>query len=75
MADSKRPTGLKYPCYWMYRDAKNEWRWVFYAAGNGEEIAVSSESYVNKADCRRGVDLMRASTDADVLVYAPENSQ
>lgn len=42
----------------MYRDNKNEWRWVFYASGNGEEIAVSSESYVNKADCRRSVDIM-----------------
>jgi hypothetical protein len=27
---SVRPDGLKYPCYWMYKDNKNEWRWVYY---------------------------------------------
>lgn len=66
-----RPDGLTYPCYWMYRDAKNEWRWTYYAA-NGEEISVSSESYKNKSDCRNGVDLMRASSNS--TVYAPKDS-
>ncbi len=72
MADSKRPSGLTYPCYWMYRDARNEWRWVFYAAGNGEEIAVSSEGYVNKSDCQRGVDIMKSSQGA--TVYWPQGT-
>lgn len=74
MAATSRPSGLKYPCYWMYKDKAGEWRWVFYAAGNGEEIAVSSEGYINKQDCRRGLDLVRNSGDPDVGIYAPENS-
>ena len=31
----------------MYRDNKNEWRWIYYAT-NKKEIAVSSESYTSK---------------------------
>lgn len=66
-----RPNGVKYPCYWMYRDAKKEWRWVYYAS-NGEEIAVSSEGYVNKADCLRGVQIMQGS--ASSTIYEPSNA-
>jgi uncharacterized protein len=51
---------LEYPCYWMRKDNRGEWRWTYYAT-NGEEIAVSSEGYKNKTDCRRGVDIMQAS--------------
>lgn len=65
------PDGLRYPCYWMYRDDKKLWRWVYYG-DNAEEIAVSSESYVNKADCRRGVDIMRASHNSEI--FAPKDS-
>lgn len=68
---SVRPNGLKYPCYWMYKDNQNLWRWVYYG-DNKEEIAVSSESYVNKADCRRSVDIMRGSSGSGV--FAPTNS-
>lgn len=68
---AKRPSGLEYPCYWMYRDNKGEWRWVYYAA-NTEEIAVSSEGYVNKSDCRHGVDLMQGSSNAKI--FSPKDS-
>lgn len=63
---SVRPKGLTYPCYLMYCDSKGEWRWVFYA-GNGEEIAVSSEGYIRRSDCARGVEIMRASAPAPVV--------
>ncbi|MCP8941035.1 YegP family protein [Alsobacter sp. SYSU M60028] len=49
----------------MYQDAKKEWRWVYYA-GNGEEIAVSSESYKSKSDCQHGVDIMRQSSTSKI---------
>jgi uncharacterized protein YegP (UPF0339 family) len=44
---------------------------VFYAAGNGEEIAVSSESYVD--DCQRGVEIIQQQL-AKATVYEPQGS-
>ena len=58
-----RPSGVKYPCYYMYKDNKSEWRWVYYA-GNGEEIAVSSESYTTKANCLNSVNIMKSSANS-----------
>lgn len=52
-----------FPSYWMYRDNKKEWRWR-YDARNGETIAVSSEGYINRADCQRGINIMKASGDS-----------
>jgi uncharacterized protein YegP (UPF0339 family) len=49
-----------YPSYFIYRDIKGLWRWT-YEASNGKTIAVSSESYSNKSDCQRGIDIMKAS--------------
>jgi len=66
-----RPSGVKYPCYWMYPDNQNLWRWTYYG-NNGEEIAVSSESYTSKQNCRHGVDIMRASNGS--MIYAPPNT-
>lgn len=54
-----------YPSYLMYRDNKQQWRWT-YEASNGRTIAVSSESYHNKADCRRSIDIVRGSGTAGV---------
>lgn len=70
LGPSGRPRGLSYPCYWMYKDVRGQWRWVYYAS-NAEEIAVSSESYVRKADCERSIQIMKASHDSDV--YEPSN--
>lgn len=50
----------------MFRDSKDEWRWQLRAANN-ETIAVSSEGYVNRADCRHAIDLVKSSADAPVL--------
>jgi len=57
----------KYPSYWMYKDNRNEWRWT-YEASNGETIAVSSEGYKNRNDCRRAIDIMKLSTNSEVWV-------
>jgi uncharacterized protein YegP (UPF0339 family) len=60
-------SNVTYPCYWQYKDNAGEWRWTYYAS-NQKIIAVSSESYKNRADCTHGVDLMKGSKD-DPLFY------
>lgn len=54
-----------YPSYWMYKDARGEWRWS-YEASNGLTIAVSSEGYKRRADCERSIEIMKASKDSPV---------
>lgn len=62
-----------YPSNWMYRDNRGEWRWT-YEASNGKTIAVSSEGYVRRADCRHGISLMQASSAAPVWVPTQDSS-
>ena len=38
----------------------------FYYAKNGEEIARSSESYVNRSDCRHSITLLQNSSHDEV---------
>ncbi|MDR7221267.1 DUF1508 domain-containing protein [Aminobacter aminovorans] len=54
-----------YPSYYMYKDTQKLWRWR-YDASNAKTIAVSSESYHNRADCQRGIDIMKASQNSEV---------
>lgn len=61
-------TGLTYPCYYMKKDSRGEWRWTYYAR-NGEAIAVSSEGYKVRADCLHSINLMKASS-SDPVYYA-----
>jgi len=61
---------VTYPCYWMKKDVSGGWYWIYYA-GNGEEIARSSESYVAKSDCRHGIDLLRSSA-SDKIFASPD---
>lgn len=49
----------------IYKDSAGQWRWRLRAA-NGEIIAISSESYVQKADCQHGVKLVKSCGDARV---------
>ncbi|AYV46680.1 hypothetical protein CFHF_22080 [Caulobacter flavus] len=53
-------TAVTYPCYWQYKDAQGQWRWTYYAS-NGRAISVASESYINRADCTRSIEIMQAS--------------
>lgn len=54
--------------YQMYVDTNRQWRWR-YVAANNRIIAVSSEAYYNKADCRAAIDIMRNSSGDPV--YEP----
>lgn len=51
--------------YVMYKDTQGYWRWRF-VASNSRIIAVSSEAYNNKADCRSSIDLVKTSAYAPV---------
>ncbi|WP_422794944.1 YegP family protein [Sphingobium mellinum] len=57
----------QYPSYFIYRDIAGLWRWR-YDASNGRTIAVSSESYFNRSDCERGIDIMKASFTVPVWI-------
>jgi len=52
--------------YDLYQDTQRYWRWK-YIASNGRTIAVSSESYVNKADAQHGINLMKNSKNDPVV--------
>lgn len=58
--------------YFMYRDAKGEWRWYLQTA-NGRKIAESGEGYRNKEDCRDMIELVQLSECAQVFEGAPQN--
>ena len=45
---------VTYPCYWEKKDASGYWYWIYYAS-NAEEIARSSESYVDRSDCTHSI--------------------
>jgi uncharacterized protein len=52
---------VTYPCYWMKKDSRGEWRWTYHAR-NAEPIAVSSEGYARKEDCSHSITLMKGSS-------------
>ncbi|ODT55793.1 MAG: hypothetical protein ABS59_02730 [Methylobacterium sp. SCN 67-24] len=58
-----------YPSYWMYKDNRGEWRWT-YEASNGETIAVSSDGYKRRVDCRRSIEIMQTSGSSPVWLPA-----
>ena len=41
-----------------FTDSQGEYRWRFVAT-NGKTIAMSSESYIRKADCEHGIALVK----------------
>jgi uncharacterized protein YegP (UPF0339 family) len=51
--------------YFVYVDARNEWRWYLQAA-NGKKIAESGEGYRNKQDCLDAIRLVKSSSQAPV---------
>ena len=51
--------------YYIYVDRAGDWRWR-YTSTNGNIIADSAEGYRNKADCLRGIDIMKASSGSPV---------
>lgn len=61
-------TEVTFPCYKQRKDAQGHWYWIYYAK-NGEEIARSSESYVNRSDCTHGISLVQNSKDDKIWYY------
>ncbi|WP_318870087.1 DUF1508 domain-containing protein [Sinorhizobium meliloti] len=59
---------VTYPCYWQKRDKTGQWYWIYYAK-NKEEIARSSESYVNRSDCTHSISLVKNSM-SDQIFYS-----
>ncbi len=51
--------------YEIYKDNAGLYRWRYWAS-NGRKIADSGESYHNKSDCQRGIDIMKASANSPV---------
>ena len=64
---------VTYPCYWLKKDSRGEWRWTYYAK-NAEPIAVSSEGYVHYSDCLHGADLMKGSANSQTYYSGDKNS-
>lgn len=58
---------VTYPCYWEKKDQSGYWYWIYYAK-NGEELARSSESYVNRDDCTHCIQLVQNSK-GDKIFY------
>jgi len=42
----------------LYQDIKGEWRWRFRRDGKGSIIAVASEGYKNRSDCKTASDML-----------------
>jgi uncharacterized protein YegP (UPF0339 family) len=42
----------------IYKDIKGEWRWRFRRDGKGRIIAIASEGYKDKRDCKKASDLL-----------------
>jgi uncharacterized protein len=49
----------------VYEDSKGEWRWNLKSV-NGRIVADSGQGYRDRADCLRGIDIVRASAGAPV---------
>ena len=57
---------VTYPCYWEKKDASGYWYWIYYAS-NAEEIARSSESYVDRSDCTHSIKLVQGSASHKIF--------
>lgn len=51
----------------LYKDRIDEYRWKF-RADNNKIIADSSEGYINKSDCKHGIELVKQqASDAKIV--------
>ena len=44
----------------MFKGNDGQWYWRFYAPNN-QIVAIGGEGYVNKADCKAGINLVAAN--------------
>ena len=59
---------ITYPCYIERKDNRVLCYCIYYAA-NKEEIARSSESYVNRSDCEHSINLVKGSSTHKVFYF------
>lgn len=57
----------KDPYFYVYRDAKREWRWRF-RASNEKIIADSGEGYTHQSDCEHATALLKREAPAATIV-------
>ena len=56
--------------YYIGKTASGKWRWTL-TAGNGKRIACAPEDTTSREDCRKAVELVKATApDAPVVVEA-----
>ncbi len=58
---------LTYPCFWQKTDESGRWYWIYYAP-DGNAVARSSETYVNRSDCTDAVEIVK-NAECDPLFY------
>ena len=51
----------------IYREAGGDWRWRL-RTQNGNVIADSAEGYRQRADCERGIELVKTASQAAPVV-------
>lgn len=55
------------PYFYIYKDAKGEFRWR-YKAANNKILADSAEGYHNKSDCRHAIGVIKdEAATADLI--------
>lgn len=50
----------------IHKDAAGDWRWRLRTT-NGNIVADSAEGYRHRADCERGIAIVKAAADAPVV--------
>lgn len=53
--------------FYLYKDARNEFRWRLLAANN-RIIADSGEGYINKSDCLQIINTIKANVNSAQVV-------
>ncbi|MBL8669566.1 MAG: YegP family protein [Alphaproteobacteria bacterium] len=57
---------LRYPCFYVFKDTRDEWRWTFYGRA-GDEIASSTESYASASDCMPSIKAIQDSATVEIF--------
>ena len=50
----------------LYKDGSGDWRWRL-RTQNGNVVADSAEGYRHRADCERGIEIVRSASAATIV--------
>lgn len=53
----------------IYEDIMGKYRWRLRSSGNYKIIADSTESYIRKEDCERGIKLVKTEAPTAMIQY------